>query len=146
MLNEPAQASERGAEALEGPSPPIAAVDEGGRNEKRFLTWQFETYPKNHTTRANLVVHIITVPMFHLGLLSLIVAPISLNAGAVVSGFVGMALAVAIQGITHKREAVQPYPFRGPLDVLGRIFAEQLITFPRFFLSGAFFEAWRDAE
>ncbi len=130
MLNEPAE----------------TAVDEGGRNEKRFLTWQLESYPKNHTTRANLIVHIITVPMFHLGLLSILVAPISLNAGAVISGFVGMALAVAIQGITHKREPVQPYPFRGPLDVLARIFAEQLITFPRFFLSGLFFEAWRDAE
>jgi len=126
--------------------PPEAAVDDGGRNEKRLLAWQLETYPRNHTTRANLIVHAITVPMFHLGLLSLLVAPISLNAGAVISGFVGMALAVATQGITHRREAVQPYPFRSPFDVLARIFVEQLITFPRFFLSGAFFEAWRDAE
>jgi hypothetical protein len=119
--------------------------DDGGRSEMSFLAWQLETYRRNHTTKATLLVHLITVPMFHLGLLSLLVAPLSLNAGAVISGFVTMVFVVAVQGFTHKKEPNQPYPFRGPFDVLGRILAEQIVTFPRFVFSGAWFEAWREA-
>lgn len=127
-------------------APTSAHEDDGGRSEKSFLAWQLDTYGRNHTTKANLIVHVITVPMFQLGLLSLLVAPLSLNAGAVISGFATMVVVVAVQGFMHKKEPVQPYPFRGPFDVLGRILAEQLITFPRFFFGGAFLEAWRDAE
>lgn len=127
-------------------APEASAPDEGGRSQRGLLAWQLETYRRNHTTRANLLVHAVTVPMFHLGLLSLLVAPFSLNEGAVLSGFVTMVLVVAVQGYMHRREPSAPFPFRGPFDVLGRILAEQLITFPRFFFTGAWFEAWRDAK
>jgi hypothetical protein len=40
---------------------------------------------------------------------------------------------------------VRPVPFAGPVDVVSRIFAEQLITFPRFVLSGQFARAWRES-
>jgi hypothetical protein len=54
-----------------------------------------------------------------------------------------MALAVALQGRGHAVERTSPAPFRGPLDVVARLFAEQWITFPRFVLSGGFARAWR---
>jgi hypothetical protein len=41
---------------------------------------------------------------------------------------------------------VKPVPFRGPLDVLVRIFAEQFVTFPRFVLTGGLARAWRRGD
>jgi hypothetical protein len=40
-------------------------------------------------------------------------------------------------------EQTPPVPFRGPLDVVGRLFLEQWINFPRYLLSGKLGEAWR---
>jgi len=45
-------------------------------------------------------------------------------------------VALLLQGIGHKREAMPPQAFDGPLDFAKRILAEQFITFPRFVLSG----------
>jgi hypothetical protein len=50
---------------------------------------------------------------------------------------------MAVQGRGHRLEKNAPVPFRGPLDVLARIFVEQWVTFPRFVLSGGFARAWR---
>ena len=47
------------------------------------------------------------------------------------------------QGRTHRLERTAPSPFRGPGDVVARIFAEQWFTFPRFVASGGFARAWR---
>jgi hypothetical protein len=55
-------------------------------------------------------------------------------------------LAMALQGRGHRRESTPPAPFSGLPDVIFRIFAEQLITFPRFVLSGEFARAWRQAK
>jgi hypothetical protein len=52
---------------------------------------------------------------------------------------------MALQGRGHRGELVHPVPFAGPVDVVSRIFAEQLITFPRFVLSGQFARAWRES-
>ncbi|MFY0580939.1 hypothetical protein ACN28S_47860 [Cystobacter fuscus] len=58
-------------------------------------------------------------------------------------GVVAMVGAMAAQGRGHRMESVAPVPFRGPWDVLARIFAEQWVTFPRFVLSGGFARARR---
>lgn len=51
----------------------------------------------------------------------------------------------AMQGRGHRLESTAPVPFAGPFDVISRIFVEQLVTFPRFVLSGEFVRAWRRA-
>lgn len=107
-----------------------------------LLAWQYALYPDNHTDRRNLVLHVLTVPFFCSGTASIAsaaftawwLAPAGLGAAAV---------AVALQGRGHKLEPRPPVPFRGPLDVLARIFVEQWITFPRFVLRGGFARAWR---
>ncbi|HEX6239498.1 MAG TPA: hypothetical protein VFZ61_01340, partial [Polyangiales bacterium] len=58
-------------------------------------------------------------------------------------GGLAMLLAMAAQGSGHRHEANPPPPFRGPLDVVLRIFAEQWITWPRFVLSGGLRRALR---
>jgi len=59
------------------------------------------------------------------------------------AGMALLPLAMAMQGRGHRRERVPPVPFTGAPDVILRIFAEQLITFPRFVLTGEFARAWR---
>jgi hypothetical protein len=107
-----------------------------------LLAWQWAHYGAAHNNRRNLVIHTLTAPLFMLGTLALpagfLVAWWLVPVGAAV-----MALAVAAQGSGHAHEVGKPAPFRGALDVLLRIFAEQWITFPRYVVSGRLVAAWR---
>jgi hypothetical protein len=101
-----------------------------------LLAWQWRNYSRNHRDRANLLIHMLAVPVFIAGVLAF--ATQALKAqwfGAAVSAVVAVA-AFAVQGIGHKRERVAPEPFAGPGDFVARVFAEQFITFPRFVLMG----------
>ena len=106
-----------------------------------LAAWQWSFYGDNHRDRRNLVLHILTVPIFMSGTLLLLSAPITHLFSLI--GLAMMVLAVAVQGRGHARESVPPVPFAGPLDVAGRILVEQWFTFPRYVLSGKFGEAWR---
>ena len=75
----------------------------------------------------------------------LFVASLALTALGFWPALAGVVVAVAAQGRGHKIEARPPAPFRSPLDVVARLLVEQLITFPRFVLSGGFARAWRGA-
>jgi hypothetical protein len=109
-----------------------------------LLAWQWSLYPEGHRNRANLLVHAVTNPLFLSGNIALVASPF-IGVWFAPGGLVAMALAMALQGRTHKLEQTPPVPFAGPLEVLGRIFAEQWIQFPRYVLSGGFFRALRGA-
>lgn len=110
--------------------------------EGGLLQWQYSLYGENHTRRATLVVHLLTVPLFWAGTLALLSSPWTGWPSAVL-GPVTLLLVMALQGRAHAKEAVPPVPFTGPADVLARIFLEQWVTFPRFVLSGGLPRAWR---
>jgi uncharacterized membrane protein YGL010W len=101
-----------------------------------LLAWQWRIYPGNHRHRANLLIHIVAVPLFWLGLACAIavIAGASLWYLAVSAGLV--VAAFLLQGAGHKREIQKPEPFLGADDLVSRFVVEQLITFPRFVLSG----------
>jgi len=113
--------------------------------EGSLLAWQWRHYPTNHRHGTNLIIHLVTVPLFHLGLASLVLG-VFVGVVFVVSGLVAMVLAIVLQGVGHKRESVPPIPFRGPSDALARIVVEQLVTFPRYIASGLFDRAWAAAR
>lgn len=106
-----------------------------------LLAWQLALYPRNHRNRLNLVLHVLTVPLFWAGTIALAFAWRAPWLAAV--GPVAMILAVVAQGRGHAREIEPPVPFAGPADVAARIFVEQWITFPRWVLRGGLAEAWR---
>lgn len=108
-----------------------------------LFSWQRRNYPDNHRDRRNLLVHVATVPLFHAGLVAALVAPWLGRPDLAVVGVLAMVGAVALQGRTHRLEETPPVPFTGPGDVLTRIFAEQLVTFPRFVVDGGLARAWR---
>jgi hypothetical protein len=109
-----------------------------------LLRWQRRHYDAGHRDRVNLVLHLITVPMFQLGTVALLATP--WLGWTALSGLGAMVTAVVAQGRGHRRESTAPLPFRGPLDVVARLFAEQWITFPRWAVGGGVARAWREAS
>jgi hypothetical protein len=117
---------------------------------KNLLRWQLELYPNNHRDRRNLVIHILTVPLFLLGMVTLVAAPVAAllvdpRGWLLALGGLGPLAAVILQGRGHAREHEAPVPFAGTDDVIWRIMAEQWVTFPRFVVSGGFARAWRES-
>jgi len=114
-----------------------------------LLAWQWSGYPSFHASRRNLVIHLVTQPIFVAGFFLLLGAPL---AGAIlhdvvhaIVGLVMMVVAIAAQGRGHAGEANPPIPFAGPGDAIGRILLEQLVNFPRFVVTGGLAKAWRAA-
>ena len=108
-----------------------------------LLRWQWDGYPRFHRSRANLLIHIVAVPVFMLGNVGLIVTLLRGAWPFAVLSLVAMVVSMAVQGRGHKMEQVPPEPFTGPANALSRIFLEQWVTFPRFVLSGKWFRALR---
>jgi len=102
---------------------------------EKLLSWQWDGYAEAHRDRKNFILHLATVPLFDLGIVAVILSPL-LGWGALAAGLAGMAVALGVQGRGHRREERQPEPFTGPVDFATRLLAEQLVTFPRFVLSG----------
>jgi hypothetical protein len=121
------------------------AMVNGDDRKGGLLAWQWAIYPVGHTTRANLLIHILTVPIFEIGTLTLLgslaIAPVY-----ALLGLAMMVGAMAAQGQGHAGEPQPPARFRGPMDVIARILAEQWIAFPRFVLTGRFARAWASAS
>jgi phage terminase small subunit len=57
-----------------------------------------------------------------------------------------MAISLVAQGRGHRDEPAAPEPFTGPGDFVSRFLVEQLVTFPRFVLSGGWRRAWSSAS
>lgn len=111
------------------------------------MHFDWSEYDRVHASRANLLIHLIAVPLFIAAFVSLI--KFLLQGDWLSAAFaLGMALlAMALQGNGHKREAQSPRPFAGPGDFLRRWFTEQFVVFPVFFVSGRWgrqFRATRD--
>ena len=108
-----------------------------------LVAWQLEHYPEGHTTRANLVLHVISAPLFCIGTLAVLLAPFT-SAWLFLGGAL-MVLVLVVQGRGHGGEPNRPIPFRGPGDFVARFFVEQWVTFPRFLFGGGFARAWRQS-
>lgn len=111
-------------------------------SRQNLLAFQWSAYPDAHQNRRNLLIHLFTNPLFIAGNVVLLNGLWHASWMALF-GLGAMALAMAGQGRGHRMEETPPALFRGPLDVVLRIFAEQWITWPRFVLSGGFARALR---
>ena len=115
-------------------------------NASGLLRWQWEGYPRYHQSRANLLLHIVFVPLFLLGNVTLIVALAERSWLVAVVAATAMFVSLGLQGRGHRHEPVPPEPFTSLLNAVVRIFCEQWVTFPRFALSGAWLNALRQAS
>lgn len=106
---------------------------------RELLRWQWEGYPRYHTTRGNLLLHLCTVPLFWAGTLLLVRAAVAPSWPPAAAGAGCLLAALIAQGRGHRLEPTPPAPFTGPWNFIARFCLEQWINFPRFLLSGG----WR---
>lgn len=100
-------------------------------------------YSEFHKNPTNLLIHLITVPLF---VLFFVAAVWMLLKGNVVAGILlllGPMLSLAAQSYGHKREAVPPLPFTGAGNFIRRIMTEQFFGFWIFLFSGDCLRAMR---
>ena len=109
----------------------------------QLLRWQREGYPTYHQSRANLLIHIVAVPLFLVGTIVLVASLIQGSLALLIVAVGCVVVALVLQGRGHKLEAVPPEPFSGPLNFVSRFFLEQWVTFPRFVFSGGWVAALR---
>jgi hypothetical protein len=108
-----------------------------------LLAWQWQGYARYHQSRANLLMHIVLVPLFLAGNVALIVGVLRLDWIEAAIGLGCMAVSIGLQGRGHAGEPVSPVPFSGAGNAMGRIFLEQWITFPRFVITGGWWRGLR---
>ena len=106
---------------------------------RELLRWQWQGYPRYHAARANLLLHLCTVPFFWAGTASLVTAAFQLSWPLLLAGIICMLVALVAQGRGHRLESEPPARFTSPWNFVARFCLEQWINFPRFLLSGG----WR---
>jgi hypothetical protein len=108
-----------------------------------LLAWQWQGYARYHQSRANLVMHIVLVPLFIAGNVALVAGVVRRSWIEAAAGAALMGLSIALQGLGHRGEATPPEAFKGAANAIARIFLEQWITFPRFVLTSGWLRELR---
>lgn len=108
--------------------------------------WQWSDYARFHQDPTSLRLHILSVPVFWLSVLSLISWPWHHSVLATVLGLLALPVVLALQGLGHRRERHAPTPFTSPANAVARLMLEQLVTLPRFILSGQAVRLLRQAR
>jgi len=108
-----------------------------------LLRWQWEGYPRYHAHRLNLLLHICSVPFFWVGSVLWVMAVARLSVGLSLLGDGCLLLALVAQGRGHKLAAEPPARFTSPWNFMARFCLEKWINFPRFLLSGGWWNNFR---
>ena len=115
------------------------------RNDMAFpelLAWAWSETPPVHKRTANLLIHILAVPLFVVGHVLFVVGIFSNNSLLIVAlGCVVVSL--GLQSLGHSLEKVKPPPFDGARDFVRRLYAEQFCNFWRFLFSGQWYASLR---
>ncbi len=111
-----------------------------------LLAWQWRDYARYHQSRANLMMHILLVPLFLAGNVAVVVGGVRNSWIEAAFGLALMGASIALQGCGHRGESIPPEPFTGAANVIARIFLEQWFTFPRFVLTGGWLREWRRSQ
>ena len=112
---------------------------------RELLRWQYLGYEKYHRSRANLLIHIVAVPLFLFGAAGFMVSIARLSWISAAVSFAALIVSLALQGRGHGLEEHPPEPFTGKTNAVARILLEQSVTFPRFVLSGGWWRALRSS-
>ena len=106
-----------------------------------LLQWQYADYHAKHRQKLNLCLHIASVPLAWGGTVAALAVLFGASPWWLLALPVGWFSALAVQGFGHKLEPEAPEPFLGGAAFVSRFTVEQLVTFPRFVLSGGW---WRN--
>ena len=110
-------------------------------NLKELIAWQWKDYHQFHQSKVNLIIHIITMPIFALATLATVFFAIQLNWLAALGSIFAVIVAFGLQGIGHAQEKNPSIPFASPAQAIKRILLEQFVSFPKYLLTGGFSKA-----
>ena len=102
-------------------------------------------YQRVHSTRSNLLIHLVAVPLFVMSTVLWILALLVGAIPAVMVWTVTAIIAVMLQRHGHRREPESQPEVTGALAIAGQWFAEQFVIFPWFVVSGGWLKQWRAA-
>jgi hypothetical protein len=111
-----------------------------------LIEWQWADYSRTHSNKANLLIHIVGVPLFWwatiqaLGGLFLMLLMVPGAFGMLFWALVSAGASAFVQFRGDLMEANPPERFSSNKDALRRILAEQYVTFPRFVASGGWLQ------
>jgi uncharacterized membrane protein YGL010W len=108
---------------------------------KQLVSWQWSDYFAKHRSPLNLYVHIVAVPMFWVAWCFVVFSIKSWE--YLLLGIFLMLGSFGLQGWGHRFEQEKPAAFDGFGDFVSRFLIEQIVTFPRYVLSGAWLRSLR---
>src|SRR5262249_5907524 len=131
-------------------APMSETEDRSTMSYRQLVAWAWRETPPLHKHAANLLIHIVAVPLFVTGHILFFAG----LASAAVVGDWTMAIAgpacvlvsLILQTIGHRLERTPRPPFTNPRDFVRRIYAEQFFNFWRFLLSGQWYAALKGAR
>jgi hypothetical protein len=107
-----------------------------------LLSWAWSETPPVHKNAANLLIHIVAVPLFVIGHI-LIVVGILIDLRWLLAAMLCIVVSLVLQKIGHSLEQNQAPPFANTRDFLRRIYAEQFCNFWRFLFSGQWYASFK---
>jgi hypothetical protein len=110
-----------------------------------LLDRQWRHYAAGQRNRRNLLIHLLTVPLFWIGAIEFVVPLVFAGLLYALGGAVLMALALFLQAHGNALEAQPREPCRDLRECVRRTLAEQFVTFPRFVLSGGWYRNYNSA-
>jgi uncharacterized membrane protein YGL010W len=118
--------------------PQVHAPERNAMSLGELVAWAWRETPPVHRSTANLLIHIVAVPMFVAGH-ALMTAAMAASRWLLVAGSSCIVVSVALQRLGHSMESQSVHPFAGPRDFIRRLYVEQFFNFWRFLFSGGWF-------
>ena len=118
-----------------------ASEDRSAMTFPQLVTWAWRETPPVHRSRANLLIHVVAVPLFVLGHALLIAGLV--NPWLLVGAALSIVASLAAQKYGHSLEYQQVHAFAGASDFLRRLYAEQFCNFWRFLFSGQWYASYK---
>jgi len=122
-----------------------ASEDRSAMSFPELVSWAWRETPPVHRSTANLVIHIVAVPMFVLGHVLLVVG-LFVNAWWLAGAAVSIVVSLAAQRFGHSLEHNQVPVFTGAGDFIRRLYAEQFCNFWRFLFSGQWYASFKSSR
>ena len=119
--------------------------DRGVMSIPELVDWAWRETPPVHKNSANLLIHLVAVPLFALGHF-LIVAGIFTGPWVSVTGILNSVASLAAQKFGHSLEQTPVHAFTGAADFFRRLYAEQFCNFWRFLFSGQWYASLRASQ
>jgi len=110
-----------------------------------LVSWAWRETPPVHKSTANLIIHIVAVPLFVLGHVLLVVG-LFVNAWWLAGAAVSIVVSLAAQRFGHSLELNQVPVFTGAGDFIRRLYAEQFCNFWRFLFSGRWYASFKSSR